>query len=131
MATARDIVNRAFRKIDVAGVGEALDAEQSDEGLETLNMMLHEWKLRGVDLTHTDLAFGDTFPLASEYEMGTVYMLSAHLSPNYQAPSAFNADDFFRAIQAAYATIATVTLDSALTDLPSRRARDGTLGWWW
>ena len=128
MTTARDIIDRAFRKLDVSGVGEPLTADEADEGLVALNMMLHEWKLRGVDVTHVDLTLDSTFALASEYELGTVYMLAMHLSPDYQVPAAFNADDFFRAIQAAYMTIDSAVMPRAVIKLPSTNARDGTLG---
>ena len=120
MTTTRDIVTRAFRKIGVVSEGEALDADTADAGLDALNMMLHGWKLKGVDLTHTNLALSDTFSLDPEYEEGTVYLLAARLSPDYMAPASFDADDWFRGIQAAYMTITAATLPVALTTLPSK-----------
>lgn len=127
MTTAIDIVRRAFRKIGVLAVDTQPSADQHQDGIDTLNMMLHEWKLRGVDIAHTDLAASDTFPLSSEYELGTVYLLAAALSPNYEVPASFNADDFFRAMQAAYITVSAVTLPKAMTLLPSRNAHDWPL----
>lgn len=131
MATARDIVHRAYRKIGIVAKDEALEGEDSVYGLEALNGMLHEWKLRAVDITHTDLGMSDTFPLGPEYEDGTTYMLAARISSDYETPAHFDADDFFRAIQAAYMTISVVSLPRAVTEVPSKKERDGTLGYQW
>lgn len=128
MATMLDIVTRAYRKARIAGSGENLEAEQANEGNEQLNAMLHEWKLRGVDITHTDKALSDTFPLGPEFEQGTVLLLAEAVGPEFNAPANFNADDFFRAIQAAYLAIDAVSFDKAVTELPSKLARNKTLG---
>lgn len=116
----RDIITRAYRKVGISGSGEALEAEQSAEGLDALNSMLHEWKLAGVDITHTDKGMSDTFPLGSEYERGTVYLLAEDISPDYERPRSFDADDFFRRIQAAYMTIDVVSFDKAIYRVPSQ-----------
>lgn len=123
MTTAREIVTRALVKIGVTDMGDGFEAEQASHALDALNMMMHGWKLRGVDITHTDLVLGDTFPLASEYEEGTVYMLAARLSPDYQVPAAFDADDWFRAFQAAYRQVNAVTMPPGLLNMPSQKFR--------
>lgn len=119
MATALDIVTRAFRKVRVGGVGETLEAEYAAEGIDALNDMLHEWKLRGVDLMHADIELPDTFTLPPEYHSGVVYMLAERLRPDFARPREFDADDFFRAIQAAYMVIDEVEFSRGLTSLPS------------
>lgn len=116
MTATREIVSRAFRKIGVVSADTEIEAHEMQEGIDTLNMMLHEWKLSSVDTSHSDLTAGSEFPLDPEYEFGTVYMLAMHLSPTYEAPANFNADDFFRRIQAAYMTIDTVAMPKALTE---------------
>lgn len=131
MATMRDIVGRAFRKNGLTASDTDLTADQASEGLDALNAMLHEWKLRGVDISHSDLGLDGTFPLGDEYKDGVVHMLAARLWPDYMVPPAFDPDDFFRAIQAAYLTIETVSLPKAVTEVPSKKARDGTLGYDW
>lgn len=130
MPTMADIVNRAYRKIGVLAIDEELGGDEAETGIEALNGMLHEWSLRGVDISHTDKILSDEFPLAAAYRDGTVYMLASRLAPDYVVPQAFDADDFFRAIQAAYMTIDTVSFDKALTEVPSKKERDGTLGTW-
>ena len=131
MATMQDIVERAYRKLGIVAYDAAMTADQASEGVETLNSLLHEWKLRDVDISHTDAELTDTFPLGDEYKEGTVHILAARLSPNYQTPAGFDPDHFFRVIQAAYSTIDTVTLDKAVTEVPSKKERDGTLGYLW
>ena len=123
-----NIVSRAYRKIGVGGTGEAIEAEYVAEGVDTLNMMLHEWKLQGVDIEHTTLDASDDFPLGPEFEMGTVYLLAEKLAPDYSIPQAFSTREFFDAIRAAYLTIEAATMPPALIWLPSRHERDRTAG---
>lgn len=123
MSTMYDIVRRAYRKLGISGSGETLEAEEYAEGIEALNSMLHEWKLRAVDISHTDKGGDEAFPIGPEYEEGTVFLLAARISPDYEVPARFDADDFFRAIQAAYMTIDKVTFDAAPRELSTRR-------WW-
>lgn len=125
MTTALDIVTRAFRKIDVGAEGEVLDADAASDGLVALNSMMHGWKLRSVDTEHTDLAAGDTFPLGPEFEEGTVYLLAGRLAPDYSAPQAFDADDWFRTFQAAYRVSTKVTVPKGLLYSPTGRRRWG------
>ena len=124
MATVLDIITRAMRLIRVSGRGDALDAETSAEAVDAFNDMLHEWKLSGVDVTHTDLTASDTFPLADEYRAGVAHMLAGRMRPNYARPREFDEDDFFRRIQAAYLVISEVTFSRGITDLPSNRGSD-------
>lgn len=120
MTATNEIVTRALKKIGVVARDEAASADDMADGVDALNMMLHQWKLEGVDVSHTDLAATDTFSLASEYEEGTVYLLAERLSPDYMRPRTFDADKFFRAIQAAYMTIAVATIPTPLTRMPSQ-----------
>lgn len=124
MATVEDIVTAAFRKIGVVAEDETASDASISNGVDTFNRMLHAWKLRGVDVSHTDLVAADTFPLADEYQEGTIYVLAARLSPDYTVPANFDADDWFRTIQAAYTTIDAATMPRALTRMPSRYWRD-------
>lgn len=121
MTKASEIVARSLRKIGVAAQGEAITAHDSADAIEALNAMMHGWKLAGVDLEHTDLALTDDFPLGAEFEEGTVYNLAARLSVDYELPAAFDADDWFRKFQAAYATAQLLTVDGALLNMPSQR----------
>ena len=123
MATAYDIVLRAFRKIGVAATDEVLTADQIGNGLDALNMMMNGWVLAGVDTSHVDLSAGDDFPLPAQFEEGAVYLLAARLSPDYSIPPAFDADDWFRKFQSAYMLIDDVVMPRGLMKLPSQYSR--------
>jgi hypothetical protein len=121
MPTVRDIITRAHRKIRVTAPDEPMQAEFAAEALDNLNDMLHEWKLRGIDLNHGDMLMDDTFPLPDEYRAGVVHMLGMYMSPNYNRPPNFDADDFLRRIQADTLVIDDIEFEDALTELPSSR----------
>ena len=69
MVTARKIINSAFRKIHVLGVGSTLSAEEANDALDTLNAMLASWSAEG-DLIFTETV--EEFPCteAETYTMG-------------------------------------------------------------
>lgn len=48
MATALDIIKRARRLLNALGVGETLETELANDGLEALNSMLASWSLDGL-----------------------------------------------------------------------------------
>lgn len=115
MTTAADIVTRALRKIGVATASQPVNANELNDGVTALNAMMHAWKLAGVDVEHVDLTATDDFPLGPEFEEGTVYVLASRLSPDYEVPQGFDADDWFRKIQAAYLVINDVRMPALLT----------------
>ena len=120
MTTTSEIVTRALRKIRVTAKDEAATADDMAEGVDALNMMMAAWETFGVNRTHTALASSDTFPLDAKWEEGTVYMLASRLAPDYARPANFNADDWMRALQAAYINIPTVSIPAPLTRMPSQ-----------
>ena len=121
MATVQDIVTAAYRKVGLVAEDVDMSAAMLANGVDAFNRMLHGWKLRGVDVTHTDVAAGDAFPLDDEYQEGTVYVLAARISPDYTVPANFDADDWFRTIQAAYVEIDALTVPSTLLRTPSQK----------
>lgn len=127
MATVRDIVTRAYRKIGTVGINETTPAAEMAQGVTALNSMIHAWKLIGVDLEWADQAEADTFDLADEYHEGVVYLLASRLAPDMSLVGTFDADAWFRGIQAANAEVPEVTVPTALLRPPSREDRDGNL----
>lgn len=127
MATVRDIVERAYRKIGVLAHDEDLDGGDAEVGIDAFNDMLHGWEARSVALSYSDVTLEDDFPLADKYREGTVYLLAERLAPDYSRPVSFDADDWFRCIQADYAQEYLLTVPPALTRPPSREDRDGNL----
>ena len=114
MATVQSIIIAALRKLAVASEDETPSDAMLANGLEAYNNMLSAWVLSGVDLEHTDQALTDTFPIGNEFREGTIYSLAGRLSPDYVVPAQFDADDWFRKIQAAYMTITDVEQPLAL-----------------
>lgn len=83
MATARDLVERAFRKIGVVATDEAMTADQADIGMDALNMMMHALVLEGIDTGYTDLELADQFSLDARYDESIVYLLANRLAPDF------------------------------------------------
>jgi len=125
MTLTLDIVTRAYRKLGIGAEGEALNADALADGITALNSMMHAWKLRGVSLTHADLEASDAFSLGPEFEEGTIYLLASRLSPDYETPAMFDADDWFRGIQAAYAVARVVVMPPGLLRTPTGRRYTG------
>ena len=115
MTTARDIVERAFRKLGVVASDEAMTADQAQNGLDALNMMMHGWMLDGIDVGHIDLQLADVFTMQPQFEEGCVYLLAERLSPDYSAPAAFDVSAFKKRLSAAYLIIPDSKLDAVLT----------------
>ena len=122
MTTVRDIIYRAFRKANITAVGETPTDNEGEEGLSAFNEMVSGWAILGVNINPAtaDFAINDPFPFADKFREGTIYLLASRLAPEWTAPVSFDADDFFRKIQAAYMAISEVTMDGNLIRQPSQ-----------
>ena len=121
MATARDIIERAFRKLGVVASDEGMTADQAENGINALNMMMHAWVLDGIDVAHVDLELADEFTMEPRFHEGCVYLLAERLSPDYSAPVAFDSGEFKKRLSAAYCIVPEVRIDRALRMTPSQR----------
>lgn len=119
MATVRDIVERAYRKIGVVSEEEPMTAAQAANGLAAFNMLMHGLKLHGVDLSHVDAMLPDAFSLPPEFEESTVYMLASRIAPDNSFPAP-DADSFYRSLQAAYYQVPVAEMPRVLVYPPSR-----------
>lgn len=113
MTTISDIVTRAYRLLNVVAHDDAMTSDQAAVGLEAFNTMLSGWELDGLALSYTDKALTDAFPLADKFRDGVAHMLAQRIAPEFV--TAFNADDFFRKMQAAYVAIPAVSFEGMLT----------------
>lgn len=129
MATVHDVISAAHRKLGILDQREDLDAHDAADSLFALNIMMHGWAAFGVDVEHTDVALADAFPLADKFIEGTIYLLASRIAPDYMVPQSFDADVFWRMLQAEYTDLddITLTLPEAILSPPSRDDRDGTL----
>jgi P22 tail accessory factor len=114
MTTARDIIERAFRKPGVVASDEPMTADQAENGVNAMNDMMHGWLLDGIDVGHVDLELADVFPLEPQYVEGTVYLLAERLSPDYSAPANFSPREFKQRLSAAFLIIPDSKIDTAL-----------------
>lgn len=120
MRTAARIVELAFRRCGMLQVGEALEGEDLESGLEALNLMLGDWSLRGLIVGAPNLGANDNLPLPSQFDGGVVSVLAGWLSSDYVAPVGFDADDFFRNIQSALTEPVRLGFDAVLLDMPTQ-----------
>ena len=121
MSTARDIVEAAYRKLGVVASDEPMTADQAENGVNTLNRMMHGWLLDGIDIGHVDLELADVFTMEPQFEEGCVYLLAERLSPDYAAPAQFNPSEFKKRLSAAFLIIPDSKFDRTLQSGFNRR----------
>lgn len=113
MATCRDIVERAFRKIGVVASDEAMTADQAQIGMDALNMMMAAFELDGIDVAWSEAELSDQYAMEPKFHEGAVYMLASRLAPDFSAPG-FDVSRFKAALSAAYLIVPDVAIDRAL-----------------
>lgn len=129
MATARDVVQRALRIIEVAAVDEPVTAEIADVGLIALNDMLNGWRAHSVDVGHsTDYTLSSTFEtatLTSDYRDAVTHCLAKALASEFgvslSTEAAMNARDGWTVIQSNFLTSNPLKVDGGMLKLPSRK----------
>lgn len=122
MATCRDLVERAYRKIGVVATDEAMTADQADIGMDALNMMMHALVLDGIDTGYADLQLADQFSLDARFDEGIVYMLASRLAPDFSRPG-FNERQFKQGLANAFLIIHEMEIDTGLRRTPSQWRR--------
>ena len=126
MATMRDIVDGAAKRLGVIRSGESLDANDSADILQALNDMMGSWEGRGVNIAwSSDLALSGTFPLADKHKEGVKAMLAVRITDEFPLPVsailARDASDGWNAIQADYILPDPIAVDLGLRNMPSQR----------
>jgi hypothetical protein len=122
MATVRDLVEAAYRKIGVVATDEAMTADQSTIGRDTLNRMMHGLVLEGIDTGYTDLDLADQFSLDARFDEGIVYMLASRLAPDFNRPG-FDERRFRQGLANAFLIVPEVDIDTAVRRTPSQWRR--------
>lgn len=134
MVTVTDIISAAYRKIGVSGRGQEMTGEDAVTGLETLNAMIHAWRLEGIDFSASlsvlddayDWTGAQDFPLPAAFREGVIYCLADRLAPEYDLPPSFDVTAFKSMMRAALVEIPTSAVDPALT-WRTGRLRGGVL----
>jgi len=118
MASASQIVTRAFRRLNIIRPNANPSASQAQYGLDAFNEMIDSWIASGVDVS-ADL------PLGAQHELGLVALLAMRLSGDYgiEAPPQIQRDarDGWLSFQAAYIEAPTADYPDGLKYLPSQR----------
>lgn len=81
--TALELIKRSLRILGVIQTGEELSADESADGLQVLNQMLHAWELDGIKLAHVDLDTSDTVAVTDDHLQPIAYNLALLLAPEY------------------------------------------------
>lgn len=119
MATARDVITRAFQKAHVLSRGEQPVAEQLQPALDTFNDMLEEWRDNGVDLGLGTLGLDDDVSVDGGAMRTIVYNLAVELANDEHAAvpatTAAIAERSYNRLVARESPAEVPTFDSALT----------------
>ncbi len=82
-ATAAQVINRAFRRINVLAAQEAVNANEMTDALETLNDMMFNFTAKGIQYVHVQLAQTDTVNVPDEQVRNVVNLLCDDLADDY------------------------------------------------
>lgn len=102
---ASEAVRRAMKLIGVLAAEETPSAAEVDDGVDSLNQMLHAWSLSGVDLSWSDVVSTDDLNVPDQYLEGVVYSLAVRL-----------ADQYVRQVPQVVLMIATNRMDRMIAD---------------
>lgn len=122
MATCRDLVERAYRKIGVVATDESMTADQAAVGMDALNMMMHALVLDGIDTGYSDLELADQFSLDARFDEGIVYMLASRLAPDFARPG-FDERRFRQGMANAFLIVPDAEIDTGIRLTASQRSR--------
>ena len=125
MATALDVIRRSMRLIGALAEGEVPTAEQAADGITALQAMLGDWETRGVRLgsvVDATLATFTTIPVPGTHLNALAFNLAVTIAPEYGRADALTAiipqaERAFDALQAQYASVPIVNIDSALVSM--------------
>jgi hypothetical protein len=122
MATARDLVQAAMRKIGVVAEDEAMTADQGAHCAAVMNRMIAGWELQGVNVGWRETGLSEEVDLPLNIHEAVVACLAEKLAPDYGRPAP-SAVMEFRQVAAAYMLIPDVEMPRALTSTPSQARR--------
>jgi len=124
MATANDIINRAFFHLEIVPAGETALAEDAQEALAVLNEMLDGFELEDINLDHTTLTGAATVNVPRSHIEGLGFCLAHKLAHAWgKTPSPIVIDEKNRALRlfkAIYKPLVKLDIDTGLVRMPSQ-----------
>lgn len=118
MATAREVIKSALRKILADGDGVEPTAAEMADGLEMLNDFMESLSVEGVILSHQTLTLDSTINLDKAHIRGLKNMMAVEFAPEFGAvvdpQVAFNAREGMKALRSDARLRRTTRLDKAL-----------------
>jgi len=125
MATANDIILRALRRIGVVAEDAPATDGQANSALDSLNAMMHSWKVKGADVEHVDYELATDIALGPEFHQFITDLLAERLCADFSFPITgqirLDARDAWSMIWKTFKEDTVTTLPEALTCLPSQR----------
>lgn len=82
-ATARQVIDRAARRINILAAEESLNANEAVDCLQILNDMMFGFGPAGIQYVHTDLAATDTVNVPDEQVRNVTLLLCYELADNF------------------------------------------------
>lgn len=126
MATNRDIITAAFRKLNIVDENEQPSAEQGVQALETLNDMMADMAKDGIRLGwYPQADLNATAPIAAENLRAIKYCLMVELGGDYDIVVPDYVRETARNTLARLAKSAQRYFESDLSGLPSSDAHYG------
>lgn len=107
MATASDVIKRAFQLIGVQASEAPIEAAEMADGLDALNDLMAMWKGQGVDIGYEAITDADSTILIDDYveDVALAAMkpaLAIRLAPEYDKPISnvlsMNANESYKAL---------------------------------
>lgn len=86
MATVRDVVHGALRRIGVLSIAEEADAETASIGLAAYNAMHREAALAGWLASWVDQGLNDALTLGDAYAESAKAAVAVRIAPDFQRP---------------------------------------------
>jgi hypothetical protein len=124
---ARDLITRSMRRINVLARGEVATAEEAEDGLVTLNELLHSWETDGIHIGHTDLALDSEIELPDSHIRGLRLLLAMELASEFEKVidnvTIAQADRAKRQLIAEYMVVPDAKFDRSLLDFQANRRR--------
>ena len=82
--TPNAAIERALRLLGILQDGEVPNGDQLNDGLESLNAMLHSWELESIPLNNYDASSGLDLPFPPSHNNAITFNLAVTMAPEYE-----------------------------------------------